>query len=899
MFNEITGSYNPGEFEKKIYDFWLEKKYFHGITGLPEPPFSIVIPPPNVTGYLHMGHALNNSLQDAVIRFKRMKGFNCAWFPGTDHAGIATQNVVERELERQGTSRHEIGREEFIRRVWEWKEKHGNRIIEQLKILGCSCDWDRERFTFDQQYIKAVNKEFVTLYHDGLIYRGNYMVNWCPRCRTAVSDIEVEHNEKPGFLWDIKYPLINEKTGLPDQKKYLIVSTTRPETMLGDTAVAVNPADKRYSDLIGKYVYLPIAGKKIPVVGDEYVDIKFGTGAVKVTPSHDPNDFEIALRHNLDKVNIMNEDATLNENAGDYKGMDRFAARKQILKELEETGYLIGSKPHTSSIGFCSRCSTIIEPRISLQWYVSMKKLAGPAIEAVRTQKIKFVPKKWEKLYFNWMENIRDWCISRQLWWGHRIPAWYCDNCDEIIVNETAPQSCPKCHSGNIRQDEDVLDTWFSSDLWPFAVMGWPEKRKELDYFFPTNVLITAHDIIFFWVARMIMMSLYFMKEIPFKEVFINPLVNDEKGQKMSKSKGNVIDPVTIVEKYGCDVLRYTLATLTTPGRNLLLGEEKIEGSRNFANKIWNASKFVLSAINENHKDFEEKIHEKNLNLWDKWILERLNVTIKNYEKYIEKYNFSFASKLLHNFFWNEFCDWYIEAAKISIYGSDAVSKKSTGHVLYFVLENFLRLLHPIMPFITERIWQCLPVSGESIMVQQFPKVLKIKSAARDIKKLNIIFEIISAVRKTRSELNINPSSKIKLSFNVPETENAGVLQNLRDNEEYLMLFCKTSEIKYLKPALNNSVTKLVVRNTEVFIDFTGSVNHELEIKRIENDMKKLEAELKRSEQKTNNPDFLKKAPEIIVNKEKTRVKELKKKLDTLGNELKKIKNDLQASSSA
>ena len=901
MFKELTGSYNPSEFESSIYDFWLGKKYFHGITGSQKPPFSIVIPPPNVTGYLHMGHALNNSLQDAVIRFKRMKGFNCSWFPGTDHAGIATQNVVERELEKQGTSRHEIGRDEFIRRVWKWKEKHGSRIIEQLKILGCSCDWDRERFTFDDSYVKAVNREFVTLYNDGLIYRGNYMVNWCPRCQTAVSDIEVEHHEKHGNLWDIKYPVIDEKTGEADTEKYIVVSTTRPETMLGDTAVAVHPKDKRYSGLIGKSVFLPVAKRKIPVIADEYVDMKFGTGAVKVTPSHDPNDFAMGQRHSLEKINIMNDDATLNENAGAYEGLDRFEARKKILEELEKTGFLLGKKEHISSVGSCSRCSTVVEPRISLQWYVSMKKLAVPAIEAVKSGRIKFVPKKWEKLYFNWMENIRDWCISRQLWWGHRIPVWYCDDCGEVIVTETEPSKCLKCNSSGIHQDEDVLDTWFSSDMWPFAVMGWPEDTEELHYFFPTSVLITAHDIIFFWVARMIMMSLYFMKDIPFKEVFINPLVNDEKGQKMSKSKGNVIDPVSIVEKYGCDVLRYTLTALTTPGRNLLLGEEKIEGTKNFANKIWNASKFVLSAIKDSDIDFESEPAGKKLNIWDKWILERLSWTIKNYEKYIEKYNFSFALKLLHNFFWNEFCDWYIEAAKVSIYSDDAAGKNNTGFVLHYVLERFLRLLHPVMPFLTERIWQSLPIRGESIMMEDFPGALKKMISSEESRELEHLFDIISAVRKSRSELNISPGSKIRLFFNAADADNnknSDSLSFIRSNESYLKAFCRASDVAYLKPSAGDSIIKIIIGSTEVFLDLSGAINYELEIKRIESDIKKLDIELKKSNSKVNNPDFLSKAPETIVNKEKIKVSELKKSLEILEAELEKIKQAMLSSSS-
>jgi valyl-tRNA synthetase len=546
-FSKVKGKYDPLKLEKKIYGYWLENKYFLAKVDKSKKPFSIVIPPPNVTGYLHMGHALNNALQDVIIRYRRMKGYNTTWVPGTDHAGIATQNVVEKALEKKKTSRFKLGREKFIEEVWRWKEKYGSRIITQLKLLGCSCDWDKERFTLDDLYCRAVTKEFVSLYRDGLIYRGNYMVNWCPRCRTAISDIEVEHVQKEGNLWDIKYPLIDEKSGKPSKDEYIVVSTTRPETMLGDTAVAVNPKDTRYKKYKGGFVFLPLMKRKIPVVEDDFADMEFGSGAVKVTPAHDPNDFEIGKRHKLEQINIFNEDATLNSNAGKYKGLDRNIARKKVLEDLEEQGYLTGKDVHTSAVGICSRCNTIVEPRISLQWFVSMKKLAVPAVRAVKEGKIRIIPKKWDKIYYDWMENIRDWCISRQLWWGHRIPVWYCKDCGKMTVNEEIPKVCRECGSSNIEQDKDVLDTWFSSCLWPFAVFGWPEETEELKYFFPTSVLVTAHDIIFFWVARMIMMSLYFRKDIPFREVFINPIVIDAYGQKMSKSKGNVVDPIEVI----------------------------------------------------------------------------------------------------------------------------------------------------------------------------------------------------------------------------------------------------------------------------------------------------------------------------------------------------------------
>ena len=886
MIKEITGKYSPQEFEKDIYDFWMDKNYFHGRTGLSKPPFSIVIPPPNVTGVLHMGHALNNSLQDALIRYKRMKGFNCSWIPGTDHAGIATQNVVEKELIKEGISRHDLGREKFIEKVWQWKNKYGSRIISQLKILGCSCDWERERFTFDDEYNKAVNREFVTLYNDGLIYRGNYIINWCPRCQTAVSDIEVEHQDKHGHMWDLKYPLIDEKTLKPSQTDFIIVSTTRPETMLGDSAVAVNPKDKRYAKFSGRSVFLPIAQRIIPIISDDYVDMKFGTGAVKVTPSHDPNDFEIGKRHNLEQINIMNNDASLNENAGVYEGLDRFAAREKILAALKEEGYLVGIKDHVSSAGFCSRCATIIEPRVSLQWFVSMKKLAGPAIDAVKTGKIKFTPKKWEKLYFNWMENIRDWCISRQLWWGHRIPVWYCSDCSEMIVAEDKPLNCTKCKSANLIQDNDVLDTWFSSDMWPFASLGWPKDTEELRYFFPTSLLVTGHDIIFFWVARMIMTSLYFMKSVPFHEVFINPLVNDSKGQKMSKSKGNVVDPVELIDKYGCDVLRFTLASLTTPGRNLLLGEEKIEGSRNFANKIWNASKFVISGITGYEEDIKKTdINDLKLNIWDKWILEKLNATIKSFEKYIEKFNFAFAARLVYNFFWSEFCDWYIEVSKNRIYGEDIQDKKTAAVVLHYVLENYLRILHPIMPFLTEAVWQSIPHEGESIMVTDFPKPRKKFLSKKESLDIDVLFETVSEIRKIRSEHKVNPASKIKIYF-ISKIQDSGDTKILAENEEYIKLLCKTDEISFALPSQSDNCIRTSLKDFEIYADLAESINVDLEIKRITGEIKKISIDLEKSRAKISNPEFISKAPAEIIEKEKNKVSLYEESMASLEKEL-------------
>jgi valyl-tRNA synthetase len=887
-FGKVEGKYDPLTLEQKIYSHWLENKYFLAIVDKSKKPFSIVIPPPNVTGYLHMGHALNNTLQDVIIRYKRMKGCNTTWVPGTDHAGIATQNVVEKALEEKKTNRFRLGREKFIKEVWRWKEKYGSRIITQLKLLGCSCDWDKERFTLDDLYCKAVTKEFVALYRDGLIYRGNYMVNWCPRCRTAISDIEVEHIQKEGNLWDIKYPLIDVKSGKPSKDEYIVVSTTRPETMLGDTAVAVNPKDPRYKKYKGRFVFLPLMKREIPVIEDDFADMEFGSGAVKVTPAHDPNDFEIGKRHDLEQINIFNEDATLNSNAGKYNGLDRNIARKKVLDDLNKQGYLAGKDVHTSAIGICSRCGTIVEPRISLQWFVSMKKLAAPAIQAVEEGRIKITPKKWDKIYFDWMKNIRDWCISRQLWWGHRIPVWYCKDCGEMTVSEESPAVCPGCGSSNIEQDKDVLDTWFSSCLWPFAVFGWPEETEELKYFFPTSVLVTAHDIIFFWVARMIMMSLYFMKDIPFREVFINPIVIDAYGQKMSKSKGNVVDPIKVIEKNGSDVLRFTLTSLTTPGKNLNLGDEKIEGVRNFANKLWNASKFVISNISKDTDIYRMDIENLSLNLWDKWILSGLNSTIRDVEKYMAKYNFSFASRLLNDFFWNEYCDWYIESTKVRIYseGNDDDDRRSALFILWYVLEKYLKLLHPFMPFITEAIWQNITHKGESIMTESFPEFdpEKVDKEAED--KVGMVFDVISEIRKIRSELKISPADRVKVNLEVSETKSKGILEK---NKEYIYSLGKVSSIEFKDCTGQKGYIKTTIKNINIFIYILDVVDIKLEINRIRNQMAKTNTVIEKSKKKISNPAFNNKAPAEIIQKEKDRLDQAEKTLKVLNDQLTRI----------
>ncbi len=913
----LKDNYDPTKFEEKIYDFWNEKGFFKGKIDHNLKPFSIVIPPPNITGYLHVGHALNNSLQDIVIRYARMKGYSACWFPGTDHAGIATQNVVERELNKKGITRFDLGREKFIERVWEWRKQYGSRIIEQLKSLGSSCDWYRLRFTLDDDYVKAVNREFVTLFNAGLIYRGNYIVNWCPRCLTAISDIEVEHKEKKGFLWEIKYPLVNSKTGLPDDKEYITVATTRPETMLGDTAVAVNPKDKRYKGLIGRSVFLPLTERKIPVIADDYVDMDFGTGAVKITPAHDPNDFEMGKRHYLPELNVMDESAVMNENAGKYNGLERYEARKNILKDLESAGYLVNKKQHSASVGYCSRCDTTVEPRISTQWFVSMRSLAEPAIKAVREGRVRFVPKKWEKLYFNWMENIRDWCISRQLWWGHRIPVWFCNDCEEMIVSETPPDIC-NCGCKDLKQDEDVLDTWFSSCLWPFAALGWPGDTEDLAYYFPTSVLITAHDIIFFWVARMIMMSLYFKKEIPFSEVFINPLVNDKTGQKMSKSRGNVIDPMTIIEKNGADVLRYTLASLTTPGRNLLLGDEKIEGTRNFANKLWNAAKFVLSRIEESEflsspEDIGKIEQDLSLNIWDKWILSRLSNTIKSVEKYLEKYQISFACRTLTNFLWNDYCDWYLEAAKTRLYAKNrqnadgpigdededvspsekkSHSEKTTAvFILWYVMERYLRTLHPFMPFITEKIWQDIPHEGESIMISRFPGFENDILDRIDTKAesdLNLIFAIISEIRKVRSELKINPGVRVSVNINALDNSYKDIIA---ENSGYIIDLARLDRLKLEEPADKKGFIKTISMGNEIYIYLVDVIDVDLEIKRINDEISKIRTEKEKSSKKISNPQFLEKAPQQIIEKEKSKLNNADTALKNLQEQLEIIRS--------
>ena len=874
--------YNPKETEKNWYSFWVDKGYFQPKNNHDKDNrYSIVIPPPNVTGSLHIGHALNNTLQDILIRWKRMDGYNTLWLPGTDHAGIATQNVVEREIAKNGKSKEDLGREKFLERVWDWKVKYGNNIIEQLKKLGFSCDWTRLRFTLDDGLSRAVRKVFVQLYKEGLIYRENYVVNWCPRCQTAIADIEVESREEDASLYYINYPI-------KDSRDFITVATTRPETMLGDTAIAVNPTDNRYKKYIGKTAILPVVGRELFIIADEYVDLEFGTGAVKITPAHDLNDFELGKRHQLEEINLLNNNGTMNKNAGKYQGLTALECRSKLLKELKKKKYLKKIEAYTHSIGHCYRCDTVIEPYLSKQWFVRMKALAEPAIKIVEEGKIKFTPARWTKVYYEWMRNIKDWCISRQLWWGHRIPVWYCQDCGALNVEEIDPEKCEKCGSKNLKQDSDVLDTWFSSGLWPFSTLGWPEDTEDLKCFYPTSTLVTGFDIIFFWVARMIMLGLKFGGDVPFEQVFINPLVKDAEGKKMSKSKGNVIDPLTIVDKFGADALRITLASLTIQGNSICLSEERIKGFRNFTNKIWNVSRFALS----NLTDFDlDKINPKklHLSLADKWILSRLNKTIQSITDYLEVYNYGEAVKTIYEFVWNEFCDWYVEFIKPKLYNKqDADEKESAQYILWFALENILRLLHPFIPFITEEIWQKLPHKGESIMIAPWPKKNKSHINDRAEKNMQKIMSIIKTIRNIKSDMNIPYAKEIELFLNIDDNSQLNLING---NLYYIRSLIKTKSVtidKYInKPEFSATG---VLKGIEIFIPLKGIIDIDEETKRLEKRLKKTLNELSIASKKLNNRDFLKKAPEDVIKKEKKKANELKNIQERLQSNLENLR---------
>lgn len=865
----LNKAYEPHEVEARWYQYWVDSGFFHAEDTGEKPPFSIVIPPPNVTGILHMGHALNNTLQDIIVRFKRMQGYNTLWMPGMDHAGIATQNVVEKELAREGLTRHDLGREKFIERVWEWKAKYGGVIINQLKRLGCSCDWERQRFTMDEGLSRAVREVFVRLYQDDLIYQGDYIVNWCPRCHTAISDLEVEYKEEAGSLWNIRYPLA-------DGGGDIIVATTRPETMLGDTAVAVHPDDPRYRDLVGKEVILPLVNRKIPIIADDYVTMEFGSGAVKITPSSDPADFAMAERHSLKIINIMDGSAVINENGGPYQGQDRYECRKNIVADLKEQGYLVSVEPYMHNVGKCYRCKTDIEPYVSKQWFVRIKPLAKAAISAVVKGKTRIIPPMWEATYYEWMNNIRDWCISRQIWWGHRIPVWTCESCGRMIVSTQDPDACPDCGSNELRQEEDVLDTWFSSALWPFSTLGWPDRTPALKTFYPTSLLITGFDILFFWVARMMMMGKYIMKDVPFRDVYLHALVRDEKGEKMSKSKGNSIDPLDMIDKYGTDAFRFTLAAFSAQGRDVRMSEERIEGYKFFVNKIWNAARFSLMNL-EGYPAEGAAAGREEKSLKDRWILSRLQRTTAEVVRSLDEYRFNDAAAAVYSFFWHEFCDWYLELIKPTLYGKETPEERMAAQLtLKEVLKNGLKLLHPFMPFITEEIWQKLTQDGTSIMVSPFPSLDESQIDEVAEREMGLVMDVITSIRNIRGEMGIAPSKKLRVIISAPRVEEKTVIAsaqgdiiNLAGLEE-LAIKGDMEEPK--------GVATGVVGAMRIFVLLEGLINIAEEKARLEKEMAKLEKDLAIVARKLANRDFLEKAAEAVIRKEEEKYKALRDK---------------------
>jgi len=876
----LEKSYDPKRVEEKWYKIWEKRGYFEPTYDKNKPKFSIVIPPPNITGALHIGHALNNTLQDVLVRYKRMDGYDVLWVPGTDHAGIATQNVVEKEIAKEGLTRYDLGRSSFLERVWEWKAMYGDKIISQLKKLGASCSWSYERFTMDEGLSYAVREVFVRLWEEGLIYKGDYIINWCPRCETALADLEVEFESIAGKLWYIRYPL-------EDGSNYIIVATTRPETMLGDTAVAVHPEDKRYKALIGKNIKLPLIGRIIPLIADKIVDPEFGTGAVKVTPAHDFADFEIAKKHGLPFVKVIDEKGKMTEEAGKYARLDRFEARKKVIEDLKKEGLLEREEDYQLVLGHCYRCNTVIEPLLSKQWFVSTKPLAQPAISAVEYGFIKFIPENWINLYFDWMRNIRDWCISRQIWWGHRIPVWYCSSCGETIVSrEENVEICPFCGSKELKRDEDVLDTWFSSALWPFSTLGWPEKTEALKTFYPTSVLVTSFDIIFFWVARMIMMGIHFTGQIPFKNVYIHALVRDEKGQKMSKSRGNVIDPLEMIEKYGTDALRFTLVALAAQGRDIKLSEARIEGFRHFINKIWNAARFVLMNL-KNYTPDREELNSNELPLFSKWIFSELQKTIKITREKLEEFEFDQAAMQVYHFFWDKFCDWYLEISKI--YLKDPNYRKSTQRVLLEVLKNSLKLLHPFIPFITEEIWQYLPErETEHIIIAKYP-LFEEKLINEEAEKwVKVLQELIVGIRSIKAEYNLTLKTDLSVTF---RSFNKEILDFIKNQKEPIKFLAKISDIE-----LRNNYEKkkgevsLVLPEGEIFINLEGLIDIEKEIKRLEKEKEKIEKKIAQIEKKLENKEFLEKAPREIVEKEKISYNDLKERLEKIIHYLSELK---------
>lgn len=875
---EMQKTYDPKSFEEKIYGEWEQKGYFKAKVNPDKVPFTIVIPPPNITGQLHIGHALDETLQDAIIRYKRMSGYETLWLPGTDHASIATEvKIVELIKKEEGLTKEQLGREEFLKRAWAWKEKYGGKIIEQLKRLGSSCDWSRLAFTMDERCSKAVKEVFVNLYNKGLIYQGSKIINWCPSCKTALSDAEVEYAEEPSFFWYLKYPVENE------EGNYITVATTRPETMLGDTAVAVNPKDKRFKSFIGKNLILPILNKRIPVVADEYVAMDFGTGAVKITPAHDPNDFEVGLRHNLEVIRVMNDDGTMNELAGKYAGMDRYECRKAIVDDLKSLGVLEKIEPHAHNVGHCYRCHSSVEPIVSKQWFVKMEELAKPAIEAVKNKSIKFTPDRFAKIYFNWMNNIKDWCISRQLWWGHRIPVYYCEDCGEVVCAKDEPKKCTKCGGTRFRQEEDVLDTWFSSALWPFSTLGYPENTEDLKYFYPTDVLVTGYDIIFFWVARMIFSGLEHMHRIPFKDVLIHGIVRDDLGRKMSKSLGNGVDPLKVIDEYGADTLRFSLLTGVAPGSDIRFSTEKCESSRNFINKIWNASRFVL--MNLEGVDVLP-IEDVKLEIKDKWILSRFNSAVRDVCKAMNKYDLGVALSTAHDFMWYDFCDWYIELSKTALYGEDEKKKINTLSVLKYVLTETIKLLHPFIPFVTEEIYKNVVGENESVMIAEYPKYNSKKTFRKECENMNALMDIIKAVRQIKAQVGASLTKKVDL-FIVSEnaklvTTNSALIQKLAGVSDIKIVSAKTD--------VHEKVFTQVLNGFELYIPLGELVDVEKEIEKLSAELIKAQEELSRAEGKLKNKGFIEKAPKDLVEKEKQKIEKYKEMIDRIENNLKEYR---------
>ncbi|MBP3390316.1 MAG: valine--tRNA ligase [Clostridia bacterium] len=873
MAQDLAKTYNPGEVEDRVYKFWLDGNFFHAEVDANKEPYTIVIPPPNITGQLHMGHALDNTLQDILIRYKRMQGFSALWIPGTDHASIATEAKIVEAMKAEGLTKEDLGREKFLERAWAWKEQYGGRIISQLKKLGASCDWKRERFTLDEGCSNAVREVFVRLYQKGLIYRGERIINWCPNCLTSISDAEVVYNESEGSFWHLRYPV-------KDSNEFLNLATTRPETLLGDTAVAVHPDDERYKHLIGKSVILPLVGREIPIVADSYVEMDFGTGVVKITPAHDPNDFEVGLRHNLPVINVMTDDAKINELGGKYEGMDRYEARKAIVADLEAGGFLEKIEPLKHNVGSCYRCNSVVEPRVSKQWFVKMAPLAEPALKVVKDGDIKFIPSRLEKIYFNWMENIKDWCISRQLWWGHRIPAWYCKDCGEIIVSRTNPDKCSKCGSENIVQDEDTLDTWFSSALWPFSTLGWPEENIDFKYFYPTSTLVTGYDIIFFWVSRMIFSGLEYTDSVPFDTVLFHGIVRDANGLKMSKSLGNGIDPLVEIEKYGADALRFTLATGNTPGNDMRYSPERVEASRNFANKIWNAARFLLMNLKSN----EEMPIPEDIALEDKWILSKYNQLVKDVTENLDKYELGLAVAKLYDFIWDIFCDWYIELCKSRLNGDDETAANTARSVLVYVFTGVLKLLHPFMPFITEEIWQSLPHSGESIMVAKWPQYKEEYKFEIESENFEKVIAVIRAIRNRRSEMNVPPSKKAKICI---ATDSAEIFE---EGAAFIARLASGSSVEVAASFDMPDAVMVITDSAKVYIPLNELVDFSAELERLNKELEAANKDKAFYEGKLNNPGFVAKAPEAVVNQQRELLSKTLDRISLLEESISKIK---------